>query len=120
MRRHFADEQRVLQALARRMRLAHPGERLAQSQQRLDELEQRMQLALQVRLRDSQARLGGSARALQAVSPLATLARGFAVITRAADGALVTSAAQVQVGEHIHARLGSGALQAQVSACLPG
>jgi exodeoxyribonuclease VII large subunit len=51
---------------------------------------------------------------LQAVSPLATLGRGFAVITRAADGALVTSAEQLQVGESFDARLANGSLRAAV------
>ena len=54
------------------------------------------------------------ARALQAVSPLATLERGFAVITRSADGALVTSAEQLSVGETFDARLASGSVQAAV------
>jgi exodeoxyribonuclease VII large subunit len=45
---------------------------------------------------------------------LATLGRGFAVITRRPDGALVTDANQLAVGEQFDARLASGHLHASV------
>jgi exodeoxyribonuclease VII large subunit len=48
------------------------------------------------------------------VSPLATLGRGFAVITRSTDGALVTSAEQLSVGEDFDAQLANGTLHAKV------
>ena len=44
----------------------------------------------------------------------ATLARGFAVVTRA-DGTLVTDARSVPPGEEIEARLAHGFLQARVT-----
>ncbi len=114
MRRQFGHERLRLSALARRLQQAHPGARLAQSSQRLDDLESRLQFAWQARLSACVARLETAARALQAVSPLATLGRGFAVITRSADGALVTSAGQLAIGERFDARLASGSLQATV------
>jgi exodeoxyribonuclease VII large subunit len=48
------------------------------------------------------------------VSPLATLARGFAIVTRA-DGTLVTEAATVAPGEAIEARVARGTLTARVT-----
>ena len=48
------------------------------------------------------------------VSPLATLARGFAIVTRA-DGALLTDAAACAVGDDIEARLARGTLSARVT-----
>jgi exodeoxyribonuclease VII large subunit len=59
-------------------------------------------------------RLALAQRALDTVSPLATLTRGFAIVTRA-DGALVTDAAVVADGEVIEARLARGILTAQVT-----
>ena len=53
-------------------------------------------------------------RALDAVSPLATLARGFAIVKRA-DGSVLTDAAAVAVGEQIEATLASGKLTARVT-----
>jgi exodeoxyribonuclease VII large subunit len=53
-------------------------------------------------------------RTLKAASPDATLARGFAIVTRA-DGTLVTDARSVAPGDDIQARLASGRLQARVT-----
>ena len=53
-------------------------------------------------------------RTLHAAGPEATLARGFAVVTRA-DGTLVTDARSVPPGEEIKARLASGILRARVT-----
>jgi exodeoxyribonuclease VII large subunit len=49
------------------------------------------------------------------VSPLATLSRGFAIVTRAADGSLVTDVASLAVGDEIEARLARGRLRARVT-----
>jgi exodeoxyribonuclease VII large subunit len=143
----------------RRLSLAHPGVRLGQQAQRLDDLaarltgatrarEQRARLRLaelqrrlmhrspdrlveqqRARHQDLLRRLGHAAtgrmaasaqrlalaqRGLHAVSPLATLARGFAIVTRA-DGTLVTDAASVERGEELEARLARGILTARVS-----
>jgi exodeoxyribonuclease VII large subunit len=114
MRRQLGQERLRLDGLQRRLQQAHPGARLRQSSQRLDELEGRLQFAMQTRLGRLAARLESSARALQAVSPLATLARGFAVITRSADGALVTGSEQLAVGEQFDARLANGSLRAKL------
>ena len=53
-------------------------------------------------------------RALDAVSPLATLTRGFAIVTLA-DGTLLSDAAAVRAGEDIEARLARGTLTARVT-----
>ena len=115
MRRALGDAGTRVAALSRRLQRAHPGAALAQHAQRLDELEGRLRFALQASFAAQTARLDGCARALQAVSPLATLSRGFAVITRVTDGTLVTSAAQLAVGERIRARLASGSLTATIT-----
>ena len=53
-------------------------------------------------------------RALNAVSPLATLARGFAIVTRA-GGELLRDARAVDPGAQIEARLARGTLTARVT-----
>jgi len=113
-RRSLQAERARLVSLQRRLQSSHPGARLRSASQRLDELESRLQFALQARLTAHAARLQSLARALQTVSPLATLERGFAVITRSADGALVTAAEQLAVGDTFDARLAHGNLRAAV------
>ena len=57
-------------------------------------------------------RLALASRTLDAVSPLATLGRGFAVVSRVDDGALLRDAAQAPAGTEIEARLAKGRLRA--------
>jgi exodeoxyribonuclease VII large subunit len=150
----------ALGALAQRLQVSHPGAKLAQHAQRLDDLEQRMRLALRAgvggrqqaleslstrlwrenprhrlealcahaatlgqRLRTAYAatrnnleqRLALASRTLDAVSPLATLGRGFAVVSRVDDGALLRDAAQAPAGTQIEARLARGRVRATVT-----
>ena len=56
-----------------------------------------------------------ASRTLDAVSPLATLGRGFSVVSRAEDGALLRDAAQAPAGTEIEARLARGRLRATVT-----
>jgi exodeoxyribonuclease VII large subunit len=48
------------------------------------------------------------------VSPLATLDRGFALVTRVTDGALLRDADAVGAGDLIDTRLAKGTLRARV------
>jgi exodeoxyribonuclease VII large subunit len=159
MRRELRANGARLEATARRLKLTHPGVRLQQQAQRLDELTLRLAAAAyaslhrgRLRLAESRARLllrsparvvhawsarsrdldarlrhateqrlsraahrlALAQRALDTVSPLATLTRGFAIVTDR-DGALLTDAAAVPAGEPIEARLARGTLTARVT-----
>src|SRR6185437_14916252 len=59
-------------------------------------------------------RLNLAITTLNTASPLATLARGFAMVTRE-DGTLVRDAASANVGDEVHARLAQGTLKARVT-----
>jgi exodeoxyribonuclease VII large subunit len=150
--------------LERRLAQQHPGQRMKQRMQRLDELELRLQraqarsrarlsdclrecaaklarlspavriagqlelaaslagrLAVQAQrsLEAQRNRLGAGMRALHAVSPLATLERGYAIVSRA-DGTILHDAAGVMPGEEIGARLAKGRLEAVVKRAIGG
>jgi exodeoxyribonuclease VII large subunit len=100
--------------LARRLELLHPRARLAAQAQRLDELESRLGRALRQRLERERLRLGAAARTLHAVSPLATLERGYAIVLTAA-GHVVRAAADVAAGSAVRARTARGTLHATVT-----
>lgn len=112
------------QQLERRTaRLAHaasglrgnqPQRRLNALAEKLATLAPRAHAAMTRQLQGDALRLRGIARSLEAVSPLATVARGYSILTRADDGALVRSAAQVKPGEQLRARLSEGELQLRV------
>jgi exodeoxyribonuclease VII large subunit len=142
-RRELRTAGQRLAHLRHRLQRMHPGVRLSHSAQRLDELEQRMRKALHARVQQQNIRLSHAhARSAQlhmrlqhalqrrveasvhrltlaqqkldAVSPLATLARGFAVVLRA-DGRVVTDAGTVAVGDEIRALVRHGAIRARVT-----
>jgi exodeoxyribonuclease VII large subunit len=96
------------------LRATQPQRRLEQLQQRLQALKQRPETALRRRLEQHRLRLQGLARSLEAVSPLATVARGYSLLTREDDGSLVRSHTQVSSGDVLNARLGDGQLSVRV------
>jgi len=100
---------------ARRADLARhsPVARLAALGQRATLLSARLAAAARARLAVAQGRGEIAARALHAVSPLATLARGYAIV-QVVDGPIVTDAAQAPPGTDIEARLAKGTLRARV------
>ena len=63
-------------------------------------------------------RLALAARALHSVSPLATLERGYAIVTDAKSGKILSDARQADTGDTIEARLASGRLRASVNEVL--
>ncbi|HEV2703314.1 MAG TPA: exodeoxyribonuclease VII large subunit [Steroidobacteraceae bacterium] len=144
-RRELRTASQLLANLQHRLQRTHPGVRLQHNAQRLDELEQRLRKALQARVQQQNIRLSHALtevhirlqhalqrrveasrhrlilaqQKLDAVSPLATLARGFAVVTRA-DGAVITDAGTVSVGDEIRTLLHRGSLRARILAPDPG
>ncbi len=59
------------------------------------------------------AKMGNLAAKLDALSPLNTLKRGYAIVTDD-DGHVVTNSADVESGDTIHARLQSGSVTAEI------
>lgn len=95
------------------LRSGHPGPRLVRLRERLDALGRRPQAGMARTLQRDATRLRGLARSLEAVSPLATVARGYAILTRA-DGTLVRASSQVEPGDTLQARLAEGGLRLKV------
>jgi exodeoxyribonuclease VII large subunit len=102
-----------LKGLAARLYSNSPARRLREMQLRLDACRRRHSSAIQRRLETEQRRLAALSRALDAVSPLATLARGYAIV-QTADGRVVRRAAEVAVGDRVETRLGTGRLRCRI------
>ena len=90
------------------------ADRLARATARSEELHSRLDRGASQRLVRAAHRLALAQRGLDTVSPLATLTRGFAIVTHA-DGRLLTDADAAVVGEEIEARLAHGTLTARVT-----
>ncbi len=104
-----------LAQLQQRLRQRHPARTLNLLRNQVAGLEQRLVTAQAMRLERRQQRLVGLARALDAVSPLATVSRGYAIVQRQ-DGSIVRDAVSVDVGERLSARLARGRVECRVEA----
>ncbi|HMJ80066.1 MAG TPA: exodeoxyribonuclease VII large subunit, partial [Candidatus Dormibacteraeota bacterium] len=73
----------------------------------------RLPLLARARLAEAATDVGAARTGLLALSPFATLERGYALVRRA-DGTVAREAAAVAVGEALDVRLARGALDARV------
>jgi exodeoxyribonuclease VII large subunit len=104
---------RHLELLARRRVLTHPFDRLRERSRRLDDLSFAMDNAIRRRACRSRDAMTALAARLESLSPLQVLARGYSV-TQSANGEVIHSADQVQLGELIRTRLARGGLTSRV------
>ena len=100
----------VHQAQARALSHLSPRVRLANSRQRVDDLAAQAAVSASHFLQLRRARLTGTGARLDALSPLAVLQRGYAVVRR--DGRLVRSVALVSPGDRLSVRVSDGEFDA--------
>ena len=105
---------RRLRAAVSGLLQASPAQLVSECGRREEVLRGRLDHALQQYLSRLSHRVALAKKSLDTASPLATLARGFAIVTRA-DGTMVTDANTVPLGEEIEARVASGRLRARVT-----
>ena len=77
------------------LRYASPARRIQSETQRVDDLSRRAYSSLVHRIQLQSTQVKGMQRRLDALSPLAVLARGYAVVTRKNDGKVVSHVADV-------------------------
>jgi len=122
MRRRQGGAAERLTSLARALALLHPRHRIEPARNRVQGLENRLGTALQRGLERRREALYGAVRTLQAMSPLATLTRGYAVLTERDTSAglrAVTSIGQARTGQALTAHLQDGALEVRVEGIAP-
>ena len=97
--------------LERRLAATHPARRLREDQARLTALEVRLVQAGRAACQRRRLRMTSAMAKLDAMSPLAVLARGYALVT-GPDGALIRRPDQVATGDRLKLRLADGELDA--------
>ena len=107
-------ERNGLSNLESQLRFHSPSRRLQSERQRVDELSRRGLAAQAHRLALEARGLDGMGKRLEALSPFQVLARGYAVVTREADGSLVRSVGQATSGERIQVRVADGQFGATI------
>ncbi|WP_031435217.1 exodeoxyribonuclease VII large subunit [Methylomarinum vadi] len=159
IRRKLTQQRQTLDWLQRALQLQHPGQQLQRNAQRLDELENRLRMAMQVRISQNKVRLESKAQTLyrhnpadkigyhrqklhyfekqlqramlgkleqlkrqqtaltqtlHAVSPLATLERGYAIVTDSGSGEIIKSSHQLNSDSVLETRLSHGRFTSRV------
>ncbi|HNF93068.1 MAG TPA: exodeoxyribonuclease VII large subunit [Anaerolineales bacterium] len=92
----LADHQVSVSALAARLKYVSPERRIQAEYQHIDELSRRAVSALTHRIQLQSARVDGISKRLGALNPAGILSRGYAIITREADGKVVSQVLQAQ------------------------
>jgi len=111
---------RKLESKRSRLLQRSPAIGVKQSMHRLSTLQRRLNTAAVSRVDLLNVRLRLAHRTLESVSPLATLDRGYAIVSDSLTGAILTDAAIVHPGADIEAQLASGTLRATVQETQPG
>jgi exodeoxyribonuclease VII large subunit len=91
-----------------------PAARVAAVAQSVAHAAARLTPAVRHRLALAEGLLRSAARGLEATSPLATLGRGYAIVTLAATGQVLRAATEAPAGTEVEARLARGRLRARV------
>lgn len=111
-------QQTRLSHLQKRLGAQLPSKDISRLQRQLPQLQQRLTQALNHQLQLLKQRLAEQAHALNAISPLATLERGYALVTTS-DQQLLHSSQQLSLGDSLHTRLAQGSVWSQVTAIEP-
>jgi len=103
-----------LSGIHTRLQIQQPGKKLLEMRQRVKNFRRNAERLMRHRLEISADRLRIQSRTLHAVSPLATLGRGYAVLSDTASNKIVTSVKQTGSGEQLTAQLADGRLHCTV------
>lgn len=111
-RAQIARSATTLGELTRQLVSAHPGARVARAHREVDALVGRRDQAIRDVLAERRSTLTQLAAQMSALSPLAVLDRGYAVVMR--DNAIVRTASQVAAGDALVVRLARGLVDVTV------
>lgn len=103
-----------LDHLQARLSVQHPQQYLLTQQQLIKQLQQRLTRASQQQLSQSRQRLQALMQSLHVVSPLATLERGYSILSSQDEQQIIRSIEDVQPAQTLQARLTDGQLTLQV------
>ncbi len=108
-------EEGEVQGWCERLRLLHPLHQLNDYERRITQSAAHLVQSIRHTLGQEDHRLQGLAGRLQALSPLAVLARGYSITFALPDRRVVTDAASVEVGDEIETLLARGRIVSAVT-----
>ena len=99
--------------MSARLRNLHPAARVAAGRQRWGALQARLDRSMAAKLIEARRDLVGARGALDHLSPIGSLERGYAIV-RDTNGGVVTDSGQTQTGDSVQILLHRGAIDATV------
>jgi len=107
-------KQSDLVSLISELRYVSPERRIQSETQRVDDLNRRAASSLLHRVQLQSTHVKGMQRRLVALSPLAVLGRGYAVVTNKEDGKVVSGIKQIKNAKEIQVRVSDGTFDAEI------
>ncbi len=115
MAEHLGRARRDVAFASDALRRQTPLARLLRNRQQVDDLIRRASTRLDYAITLRRERLHGLHARLDTLSPLATLERGYAIVSRSDDGTVLLRADQVVPGDALEIRLRSGQVTVEVT-----
>ena len=103
-----------LNKLSLRFESQSPRTRVREAKIKLMDLNKQMNRSIQSKLDHNQQILHTLTRTLEAVSPLATMNRGYAIASNPSTGQILNDSAQIDKGDKVSIQLAHGSLSAKV------
>ncbi|GMQ88604.1 MAG: exodeoxyribonuclease VII large subunit [Gammaproteobacteria bacterium] len=110
-----ARQQSRLDTIQSRLAQCSPQQQLQRLLNQATQLAQRLEYCINTQVSYRREKLAVLSRALDAISPLATLQRGYSITLLQADGSVVHSVQQVRNGDTLETRLASGRILSKVT-----
>jgi exodeoxyribonuclease VII large subunit len=114
IRMHCNNLRACLDAATAGLRQTTPVHRINRAELQIQALAQRLRTGMNTLLQNRQRRWVVACKSLDTLSPLATLERGYAIVTRQVDNRIIHRADSVTPGERVTARLAQGRLLCSV------
>ncbi|MEO8461463.1 MAG: exodeoxyribonuclease VII large subunit, partial [Dokdonella sp.] len=114
LRETIAKRLLVLTRIDTRLSTRQPSARIARATDVIANLRERLDAGASGRMERQRTHLTDLARTLNAVSPLATLDRGYAILFDRANNSVLRSVAQARPGLPVRARLADGEIDLRV------
>jgi len=108
-------QQARLDAIRGRLAQCSPQQKLQRLANQAPQLAQRLEYCINTQLAYRREKLAILSRALDTISPLATLQRGYSITLRQTDGSVVHSAQQVRSGDTLKTQLARGCILSKVT-----
>lgn len=96
-------------------RLRHPKQSLDILLERFQSIHNRLLQSMQQIIKDKKQQLASASRALESISPLATLGRGYAIVSMEKVSKIIRSVKEVAVGDNLSIKLRDGEIECQTS-----